>query len=211
MSSTRVRTLFALSIAATALVLWFASSSARAQDAGPTRTMATNLGLVTDQVSGLVGANPNITWSIGERIDHYHLIGSLTAIRVNKSDLFCTPPIQTGSRTISLDETISGSSNQFLVIFPQVPEGDGWFVSLSEIRLDALNDQGLNVGTQGGGGTADATCARAAVSPTASPKPQLPSTGQGRRLPANDGGLVALFAAGLLVILAGVVLSANAR
>jgi len=144
-------------------------------------------------------------------IDHFELTGTLSAVRINKADPFCSPPIETQNTTVAISETLPGTATEFSVPFPPLPQGDGWFVSLSEVRLRAFDSTGTELGTQGGGGTTEAICSRPATTSTPIPRPVLPSTGSGGGQESTTSTTVLLLTGSALVVLAGVVFAMRRR
>lgn len=179
--------------------------TADAQD--PSSTPAAELGLLTDEVIGQIGEEPKVKWQAVEGVDHFELAGTLTAVRVNKRDPFCTRPLQSESTTISINESLPETTIEFTVAFPQLPEMDGWFVSLAEVRLQALSADGEELGAQGGGGTAEAICSRPTATNTPSPRPQLPSTGSGQNASPKAANWTLVLSTGVLLLAAGLALS----
>lgn len=193
----------ALMLVAAAGVGW--DRTATAQTPTGTPTVIADLGLVFDQVVGTVGDDPRITWTTTPQVDHFELTGTLNAVRVNKADPFCSPPIEAQGTTLTVNETLAGTAMGFRVPFPPLPPEDAWFVSVAEIRLRAFDANGVELGADGGGAVAEAICAGQASTSTPASEPVLPSTGAGDGEGAAVRTTAFFLVGGALLVLAGLI------
>jgi hypothetical protein len=174
-----------------------------AEDGSPTPAAPSDLGLVIDSVTGVIGDDPTISWRSVADADAFELTGTLTAHRISRNDPFCTQPSHPETRTITLDERLDGDTTSFTILLPQLPAEEGWFVSLGDIRLRAIAADGRELGSQGGGVVAEAICARPNATP---PSVQLPSTGDGAQRTTFHWGLAWLIGAtGFLALGTGII------
>jgi hypothetical protein len=191
-------------IVCTTMLLAPATSTVTAQDATPTPTFLTDLGLEKDSVLGLIGPNPAIRWRAVGGAAQFQLTATLTAARVNEADPICTPATQSENRTIRIDETLPGTATSFTVAFPPVAEGDAWFVSSSDVLLRVFASDGSQIGAQSGGGISESICSRPAATATAAPPAALPRTGASDAARRNNPSMVwVLLGAGFGAFAAG--------
>jgi len=86
---------------------------------------------------------------------------------VNRADPFCSPPTESDTRSVTIDQTLDGTATELPVDFPVLPENDAWFVFTTDVGLRAFDGDGRQIGGQLRGGVAEATCARQAATATA--------------------------------------------
>lgn len=179
-----------------------------AQEATPTQI--TDLGLDGESVLGLIGPTATISWQMTGGVDRFQLTATLLAIRVNRSDPFCTPPAQPDTTEIAIEQSFANATTEFAVTFPALPDSDAWFVYQRSLFLRAFAADGSQIGAEGGGFVSETLCPRTV--PTNSPTAPIiaPATGFGS--PRDDSPSTAnLLLAALALFVAGAAVSTGAR
>jgi hypothetical protein len=116
---------------------------------------------------------PVIRWVPVKGAERYELTGTFVAIRVNRQDGFCTPPLTADSYTFDISETLGPDATEFALPLPDLPAGDGWFLADSNVLLEAFDGEGVQLAGTGarGLGETNAVCATETLGPV------LPVTG----------------------------------
>jgi len=119
--------------------------------------------------------DPIITWEATGDIAQYEITGTILAVRINAADPFCTPPLESDSRTLDLGETFEAATTEFRLPLPSLPPQDAWFFSDTVVTVKALDEAGQTIAAGNVGGIAETNvqCATPTVLPV------LPDTGDG--------------------------------
>jgi hypothetical protein len=143
----------------------------------------------------------SLVWQTPPNAATYLLTGAVYAIRANAVSPFCVAPLSQEAQSITLNETLNGSSTSFRIVLPSLPPVDMWFVPGAQADLRAVDANGVTIASEHVGFIYETFCS---IPDTQFPELKPPNAGVGSTSRGDARSLaIALGSCGVALLVTG--------